>query len=446
MDNFVERARASLARLTTVKPGRPWDDLLPLERMVGNATIVALSEGVHGAAEPLEFRNRVFQYLVEHCGFTAIAIESGIVESRVVHDFVRGASGELDGVVSEGITWGMDRLPQNRALVRWLKEYNADSSRRKVNFYGFDIAGSPASAQPRSGPDIALRAVLDFLDGVDVSASETFRLRLQPAMRSMQFSLRRTADTPGYARLSWAERDALTAAIADLIGTLERKQSEYVAASSAHDYKWAYRAAIAGRQVDTWLRQVPIGWAATDPRNAAQEALPRFLSAASDLRDHAQADNLEWIVHEEGLAGKVLVFASRYHLSGARLKASWSPDTREWEQDVAGCHLRRRFGERLVTIGNLIGRGRIGCDEHEEILLAAPADSIDGLARQVGTPLFLWDLRDAPAATRQWLSEERRLVAGTQTLKLPVARAFDILFYIDEVTPACAAAASVLEV
>jgi len=49
-----------------------------------------LSEGVHGAAEPLEFRNRVLQYLVEAKAFTAIAIESGIVESRTVHDYVRG--------------------------------------------------------------------------------------------------------------------------------------------------------------------------------------------------------------------------------------------------------------------------------------------------------------------------------------------------------------------
>ena len=59
--------------------------------MIGDKPLVALSEGIHFAAEPLEFRNRVLQYPVERKGFTAIAIESGVVEGRVVYDYVHGA-------------------------------------------------------------------------------------------------------------------------------------------------------------------------------------------------------------------------------------------------------------------------------------------------------------------------------------------------------------------
>src|SRR5688572_7394080 len=93
--HFIKWARASRVPLVTVKTGDTFDDLTAVGRMIGNATVVALSEGVHGGKEPLEFRNRLFQYLVQEKGFTAIAIEaSGIVEGRCLHDYVRSGAGD----------------------------------------------------------------------------------------------------------------------------------------------------------------------------------------------------------------------------------------------------------------------------------------------------------------------------------------------------------------
>jgi erythromycin esterase len=94
----------------------------------------------------LEFRNQVLRYLVQEKGFTAIALESGLVESRKVYDYVRGGAGELASVLAEGISWTFDRLPQNATLVSWLKDYNSDPQHTcTVNFYGFDVPGSPRS-------------------------------------------------------------------------------------------------------------------------------------------------------------------------------------------------------------------------------------------------------------------------------------------------------------
>src|SRR6185437_3964893 len=53
-----------------------------LSQWIGPAAIVAFGEGSHLAREPLEFRNALFRYLVEYKGFTSIAIESGLLESR----------------------------------------------------------------------------------------------------------------------------------------------------------------------------------------------------------------------------------------------------------------------------------------------------------------------------------------------------------------------------
>jgi erythromycin esterase-like protein len=248
--------------------------------MIGNATVVALGEGIHLGTEPLEFRNRVLQYLVEKKGFTAIAIESGIVEGRGVHDYVRGSPGDLATVLAQGISWTFDRLPQNEALVRWLREYNADPRHtRKVNFYGFDVPGSPGNPKANRGMDTALVEVLKYLARVDNAAAAAFHARLDSFWPNIRVGFRRSPDAPpGYERLSQAERDALTAAIGDLIILLERREAQYTAASTGSDYEWAYRAAIGARQVDGWLRQIPLRW-------QPSSELPRFLAVATDVRD-----------------------------------------------------------------------------------------------------------------------------------------------------------------
>ena len=52
-----------------------------LGEIVGEARIVALGEGSHGVAEPLDFRNRVLQYLVEE---KAIAISLVVASEKEI--------------------------------------------------------------------------------------------------------------------------------------------------------------------------------------------------------------------------------------------------------------------------------------------------------------------------------------------------------------------------
>src|SRR6185437_15855926 len=73
---FVAWAGSAAIRLRTVEAGGEDDGLAPLCDSVGRAPVVALGEPGHGAHEPLALRNRLYSYLVEHCGFTAIALET----------------------------------------------------------------------------------------------------------------------------------------------------------------------------------------------------------------------------------------------------------------------------------------------------------------------------------------------------------------------------------
>jgi erythromycin esterase len=411
-------------------------DLSPLGKVLGKATVVALSEGTHGAGEPLEFRNQVLRYLVEKQGFTAIAIESGTVEGQAVQDYVLGGPGSLDNVVSQGFSWTFHRMPQNRALVEWLRQYNADARhKRKVNFYGFDVPGSPGNPNANRGIPTAITAALTYLDRVDAAAAAGFHARLAPLLGNLHLAMFQPADAPTYDQLSGAERNALTGLITDVIALIERREASYIAASTTHDYEAAYRAAIGARQTDSVLRQIPLERrASAEPAQTPDERL-KFFASFSDVRDRAQADNLDWIVRQEGAGGKVLVFAHRYHLSAEPVQTDLNSDSQPAQ--VAGTYLRRRLGDRLLVIGNVIGGGEIACVEVRKTLPLAPPESMDRLASEVGLPRFLLDLRKAPAPVNAWLDEKHRLGFGQRFFEHSIARGFDVLFYIDTITPAC---------
>jgi erythromycin esterase len=117
-------------------------------------------------------------------GFTAIALETGVAEAGSVQAFVSGGAGEVDQVVRDGFTYGFGTYEENRALVRWIRNYNADVAHtRKVRFYGIDISlGGPRTATPTP---LALETTLDYV--ARINASEAIRIRrvTQPLRRRL---------------------------------------------------------------------------------------------------------------------------------------------------------------------------------------------------------------------------------------------------------------------
>ncbi|MGH9838613.1 MAG: erythromycin esterase family protein [Blastocatellia bacterium] len=414
---FLTWARQDMHPVTTLAPDAPFSDLEPLRRMIGNATLVSLGEGLHMGAEPLEFRNRLFRFLVEKMGFTAIAIESGIIEGYVVNEYVLGGPGDLKTVVAKGFTFGFDKLPQEASLVQWMREYNADPRHaRKIQFYGFDVSSK-----------VALDDALRYLDGVDSAAATTLRNRISSIVPRLNFS--RFSDAPNhYPHLSQAQRDLLTAAIADMITLFELREAAYIAASSDRAYEWAYRSAIAARQMDDYLRQVPVGWT---PKDGIGSVI-----GTSAVADRAKFDNVRWIREQQGAdgpGGKILLFAHRDHVATALVSVRFPPQNRLLMPPMMGTYLPRRYGAQLVTIGNLLGEDTSNCQAKRP---PAPAGSLEGLLSTLKPPMFLLDLRAAPRGVAAWLNQSRELYGLDFPDSLNVGKGFDIVFFSRLVTPA----------
>jgi hypothetical protein len=120
-DGFESWAKAQVSPIKSVELESDLSDLRPLKAMIGTARVVALGEPTHGAHEPLALRNKIFRYLVEELGFTTIALEGGLPESRLIHEYVAGGSGSLEHVLRDGFSCGIGEWKESEELVRWMR-------------------------------------------------------------------------------------------------------------------------------------------------------------------------------------------------------------------------------------------------------------------------------------------------------------------------------------
>jgi erythromycin esterase-like protein len=158
-DALVARAREAARPLHVAAALDDFSDLVSLASSIGSARIVAFGEPVHGAQEPLAFRNRLFRFLVAQLGFTAIALETAAAGSQRIDDFIQGLYDESPDVVARELSWGFGTYAPNVELIAWLRAYNlAADTRRKVRFHGFDVSSAQLAILDRQMREACLVA------------------------------------------------------------------------------------------------------------------------------------------------------------------------------------------------------------------------------------------------------------------------------------------------
>src|SRR5262249_40763634 len=281
-------AKIHATPIQSVELGSDPVDMRPLKSMIGSARVVAFGEAAHGVHESSAFRNKLFRYLVEELGFTAIAVESGLPESRLIYDFVAAGPGITGQILRDGFSCVPGNTQENEELIRWIREYNANAAHaRKVRFYAIDVG------RCGQGTPLAYENVLTYLSQVDPASGQKVRATLKPYLDRL---------SEGDAKpLSQAESDGLSAAIEDLLALLERERPAYVAATSEIDYQWAHRNVMPALQSQRQNRVRP-----TPPPGGG---LPPSAWRSLSQRSAAMADNVRWVIEREGPAGRVFVFA-----------------------------------------------------------------------------------------------------------------------------------------
>jgi erythromycin esterase len=353
---------------------------------------------------------------VENLGFTAIAIESSLPDSRRVDAYINGAAGNTREVARNHVGYGFGEFQATVELIEWMRAYNADRAHlRKLHFYGIDL--------PLGGADGGTPRRVGFVDPLTLlaRADSAAAARLASALAPL---LRLTEDSTLSA--SREELDSFALATDELLRRLERARPLLASRSAddADDYDWGYQSALAAHQTIWMHRGLP---------KAVGTAMPPGAWEGIETRDVGMANNVRWVVAREGPQGRVLVFAHNAHVANAANRGSvW--DALAKPPTMMGVHLRSMFGPRLRIIAQ-VG----GASADTAVHIVADTAGIDEALASVGLRQFALDVRMAQVGTpeRRWLETARPLRANlTLHQMLRPIEAFDAVVFIDTLSPA----------
>jgi erythromycin esterase len=383
------------------------EDLAPLKRVVGDARVLAFGEGTHNAHELWTLRNRMFAYAVEQLGFTAIAAETSVSEGWMTDDYVTGKSASVDAATHGVFSWTAASFEENRALIEWMRAYNArPTTSRKIRFYGLEMSGST-----RPDGRLLVQPAIDYMRSVDAKRAQAIESRFSSLLPTLTVAKWLEVDT--------SIQEQLVIAAQDLVSLFERYQVLWTSKSSLDAFQRAYRHAVAARQLVAHFRMKGQG------------------------RDIAAAENLRWVLQQEGPQGRVFVFAHNSHVAKWRMLP---PDDAELHSTM-GELIHPLVGNDMVVIASLYHRGEtrdwlgmFGFDNELRPVPPSKPESLNAVMSRVGKPSFLLDLRAVPSAgaVRDWFAQPRpvrNINVREEYNQINPAAAFDTLLYIDRISP-----------
>lgn len=305
------------------------NDLEFLDDLVQSARLVSFGEAMHGAGEFLRMRNRIFKYLVENKRFTAIAAETGYLESLAVEDFIQG-HGELDDdVVASVFSFNMPQaMAENRNLLEWMRQYNSRTDiKRKLHFYGLEMLGRSSGEDGEIYAEGAFAYARDYVRKVEPEAGEKYTRRLSPLYKEIA--------AKAYGDIEKRKRDSMSVGLADFVALFERRRVVWTEKTSSEAYERAYRNALNARALDADYRAN--GWW-------------RSRDGDRNQRDVTSAQNLRWVMEREGPEGRVFAFAHTSHVKKGPHVAPTPVYT------SMGEHLKKTYGDDMIVIGSMFGQ------------------------------------------------------------------------------------------
>jgi protein-L-isoaspartate(D-aspartate) O-methyltransferase len=383
LPQIIERTCEPFADIATA-------DLGGLMQRIGDAPLVLLGEASHGTAEFYEMRSRITRHLIEHKGFTVVAVEADWPDAAVVDAYVRGGSSEA---VASGApftrfpTWMWANEPV-RDFVRWLRDHNVSRSGASRSgqsghsgFYGLDLYSMYGS----------IDAVLNYLEDVNPATAQVARERYGCLMPW-------SGDPAGYGRAATDDRyrDCENQVVA-MLRELEQKRFSNADRNCERLFDARQNARLV-TSAERYYRAMYCG-----------------SRSSWNLRDQHMFDTLEAVLAFRGPGTKAVVWAHNSHLG----------DARATEMGLQGEHnvgqlARQRYGHGAYLVGFGTDRGTVaaasnwgGPMEIKRIRPALPG-SYERLCRDSRVARFMLPLRAAaegasrrPAGAREALMEPR---------------------------------------
>jgi erythromycin esterase-like protein len=330
-----------------------------------DARIVLLGEATHGSSEFYKARAAITRHLIQHHGFSFVAVEADWPDAARIDRYVRHREPEpsRSEAFARFPTW-MWRNTDVMALVDWLRDHNQNlPSDRRVWFHGLDLYSLGAS----------IDGVLAYLDRVDPEAAKIARHRYgcltpwqeEPADygRTVHYGNRDPCEDEVVAQLSEMLSNRLAYLGTDGEAYFGAVQNARIVRAAEQYYRIMYRGSR-----ESW-----------------------------NLRDRHMFDTLQALLGQRGRSAKGIVWAHNSHIGNAAATAMG------WQGEFnIGELCRTAYGDDAVLIGFGTDRGTVaaasdwgGAMEIKSVRPARP-DSYEHAFRRAGVARALTDWRRQP--------------------------------------------------
>lgn len=304
-----------------------------LDVWMRDAQIIGVSEAEHGMNEGMDFRNAYIKYLVRTNQVQVLAFETGMLESRMVNDYIQGKELNLDTVLQKGICYTFGQFHQNRELFKWLREINASrASHNKVQFYGFDMSGS-ASNPWIDDASYALRTYMNYLKSVDTVFYNDVYPKAETYFPYLNIPQPQEVQEKSFLDLKAVGNIELESLVGQLDSELHKNGERYISAKGKDEYDWAVRSIVAVKQNITFLKGYLLA-------NGDQSSREQFM-----------LENLNWIRKREGKK-KILLFAHLAHLAKDISRPNEAGEE-TMPNNMFGELLASEYGKAYQVIGNV---------------------------------------------------------------------------------------------
>lgn len=350
----------------------------PLLDRIGDARVVLIGEASHGTSEFYRMRARITRELVEHKGFSFVAIEGDWPDAARVDHYVRHAEyPPSEWTAFARFPVWMWRNVETREFVDWLRVHNAGlEPARRTAFHGLDLYSLHSS----------IRAVLDYLDEVDPDTARVARHRygcLTPWQTDPA--------TYGHAAVTGQYRSCEDAVVAVLVD-LHRKQAAY-AEHDGERFLDAMQNALLVTDAEQYYRIMYYG-----------------SRASWNLRDGHMFDTLANLLQHHGPESRGVVWAHNSHVGDASATEMAS----RGEHNI-GELCRKQFGNRAYSIGFGTHTGTVAAasdwDGPMAVMDVRPSleQSYERLFHRADERAFLLPLRNAASDNVRTALEAPRL-------------------------------------
>jgi erythromycin esterase-like protein len=325
----------------------------------GSAKVVLLGEATHGTSEFYRARSAITRWLIQHHGFSIVAVEADWPDAGRIDRYVRHhrPARQEEAAFARFPTW-MWRNAEVRDFVVWLhKENDGRIPAQRVEFRGLDIYSLGAS----------MAAVLKYLDQVDPNAAELARGRygcLTPWQR----------DPARYGHRALMGADTCEEEVVAQLHELLARRLEYMSKDGESFFDAAQNARVV-RAAEEYYR-----------------IMYRGSAESWNLRDRHMFNTLQALMARRGPNTKAVVWAHNSHIGNA------AATSMGWQGEFnIGELCRTSYGNDLVAIGFGTDRGTVAAapnwDEPMEVMNVVPArsDSYESLFRSTGVARSLTD-------------------------------------------------------